>query len=52
MNEDLQLKLQAYLDGELPPGEVKGMADLVAQNPDRRAWLAELTHTRSALAGF
>lgn len=52
MNEDLQLKLQAYLDGELPPGEVKGMADLVVQNPDRRALLAELTHTRSALAGF
>jgi anti-sigma factor RsiW len=52
MNQDLQLKLQAYLDGELPSGEAKAVADLVAQDADVRALLAELTNTRSALAGF
>lgn len=52
MKQDLQLKLQAYLDDELPSGETKGFADFIAQNPDASALLAELTHTRSALAGF
>ena len=52
MKQDLQLKLQAYLDGELPAGEGKTIADLVARDTDARALLAELTHTQSALAGF
>ncbi len=52
MKQDLELKLQAYLDGELPSGEAKAVADLVAQDADTRALLTELTHTRSALAGF
>lgn len=52
MNLDLQLKLQAFLDGELPSGEAKVVAGLLAQDPDARALLAELTHTRNALAGF
>jgi anti-sigma factor RsiW len=52
MKQDLQFKLQAYLDGELSSGEAKAVADLVAQNADTRALLAELTNTRSALAGF
>jgi len=52
MKQDLQLKLQAYLDGELSSGEAKPVADLVARDADTRALLAELTNTRSALAGF
>lgn len=52
MKQDLELKLQAYLDGELPPGEAKVVANMVAQDADARALLAELTNTRSALAGF
>ncbi len=52
VKQDLQLKLQAYLDGELPSGEGRGMADRIAQDPETRALLAELTHTRGALAGF
>src|SRR5436190_18132785 len=52
MNQDLHLKLQAYLDGELPSGEARAVADLVAQDADTRALLAELTHTRSVLAGY
>ena len=52
MKQDLQLNLQAYLDGELSSGEAKAVADLVAQDADTRALLAELTNTRSDLAGF
>ena len=52
MTHELELKLQAYLDGELPSGEAKEVADLIAQNSDCRALLTELTHTRCALAGF
>ena len=52
MKQDLQLKLQAYLDGELPSSDAKAVSALLAQDVDARALLAELTHTRSALAGF
>lgn len=52
MNQDLQLKLQAYLDGELPSNEAKAVADRVAQDADSRALLAELTSTCTALTGF
>ncbi len=52
MKQDLQLRLQAYLDGELSFGEAKAVADLVAQDATTRALLAELTNTRSALVGF
>ena len=52
MNQDLHLKLQAYLDGELPSSEAKAVADWVARDADSRALLAELTNTRTALAGF
>jgi anti-sigma factor RsiW len=51
MNQELQFKLQAYLDGELPPGESKAVADTLKRDADARALFAELTHTRSALAG-
>jgi anti-sigma factor RsiW len=51
MNADLELKLQAYLDGELPAGEVKGVEALLAQNAGARDLLAELTNTRAALSG-
>jgi anti-sigma factor RsiW len=51
MNEELQLKLQAYLDGELPSGEAKVVRDLLARDAAARDLLAELTHTRDALAG-
>ena len=52
MKQDLQFKLQAYLDGELSSSEAKAIADLVAQEVDTRALLGELTNTRNALAGF
>jgi len=52
MKQELQLKLQAYLDGELPDGEARETADLLAQDAEARALLAELKNTRAALAGF
>jgi len=52
MKPEVQLKLQAYLDGELSSGEAKAVADLIARDAEARALLAELTHTCSALAGF
>src|SRR6266705_1333510 len=52
MKQELQLKLQAYLDGELPDGEARPVAGLLAQDAEARALLAELKNTRAALAGF
>lgn len=52
MNLERQLKLQAHLDGELPPGEAREVADLLAQDAEARALLAELKNTRAALQGF
>ena len=49
MKEDIQLKLQAYLDGELPAGEAKAIADLLGGDAEARGLLAELTNTRNAV---
>ncbi len=52
MKEELQLKLQAYLDGELPDGEARDVAGLIARDNDARALVAELKNTRGALKAF
>jgi anti-sigma factor RsiW len=52
MNQELQLKLQAYVDGELPDGEAREVSELLTQDAEARALLAELKNTRAALAGF
>ena len=49
MKQDIQLKLQAYLDGELLPVEAKAVADLVASDKQARELLTELTNTRAAI---
>ncbi len=49
MKQDLQLKLQAYLDGELPSGEAQAVTDWLAQDAAARDLLVELTNTRAAL---
>ena len=49
MNQDLQLKLQAYLDGELPSGEAQNLADLLDRDAAARDLFVELTNTRAAL---
>jgi anti-sigma factor RsiW len=52
MEHESQLKLQAFLDGELPESEAREMAALVARDPEATALLAELRNTRKALANF
>jgi anti-sigma factor RsiW len=52
MDSDVQLKLQAYLDGELPPAEARHVGSLLDQDEQARALVAELRDTRGMLAGF
>ena len=52
MDLDAQLKLQAFLDGELPESEAREMADRLARDPESAALLTELRQTTTALAGF
>ncbi len=47
-----QLKLQAYLDGELPEAEARSVSNWLAQDREAAALLAELRNTREALTGF
>ena len=50
MTEEQQLKLQAFLDGELPEKDAQEMAAWVARDPEATDLLAELRNTREALA--
>jgi anti-sigma factor RsiW len=47
-----QLKLQAYLDGELPEAEAREMANRLTRDQEAVALLTELRQTRQAVAGF
>lgn len=49
MNEELQLKLQAYLDGELTDREAEAVGNLLARDSAAQSLLVELTNTREAL---
>lgn len=51
MNEDAQLKLQAFLDGELPSREAADVAAWLANDTEAQALAAELKNTAAALAG-
>jgi anti-sigma factor RsiW len=52
MDYDLQLKVQALLDGELPEAEASEVNQRLARDPEAAALREELRQTRSALAGF
>src|SRR4051812_1303740 len=52
MNEEQQLKLQAFLDGELSEAEARDVAALVARDADAAALMTELRNTRQVLANF
>jgi len=52
MDQKIELKLQAFLDGELGEEEAREIANLIAQDKDAAALVGELRHTRQALAGF
>jgi anti-sigma factor RsiW len=51
INHDSQLKLQAYLDGELSAREATEVKDWLAKDQDGQALLTELKNTSAALAG-
>jgi len=51
MNYEEQLKLQSFLDGELPEGDAREVAAWVARDKQAAGLLAELRHTREAVAG-
>ena len=52
MTDEQQLKLQAFLDDELPEAEKREVAAWVARDSEATALLNELRNTRRALAGF
>ena len=52
MDCEAQLKLQAYLDGELPENEQREVANWLARDQEAVALLGELRQTRKAMAGF
>ncbi len=52
MDYDSQLKLQAFLDGELPEAEAKVVANWLARDREAVALAAELRNTRQAMTGF
>ena len=52
MDYETQLKLQAFLDGELPEQEARDVAALVARDSEATDLLTELRNTRKALADF
>ena len=51
MNLEQQLKLQAWVDGELPEAEARQLAALVHEHNDARDLVGELRATKSFLAG-
>jgi anti-sigma-K factor RskA len=52
MDSELQLKVQAYLDGELPLGEARQIEDRLGRDAQAQSLLAELKMTTSLLAGL
>jgi anti-sigma factor RsiW len=51
MNEESQIKLQAFLDGELPAGEAAEVRQWLERDCEARELLEELKNTGAALAG-
>jgi anti-sigma factor RsiW len=51
MNQDLALKFQAFVDGELREAEARQVAQLLETDADARALVAELRDTKALLVG-
>lgn len=51
MNRDLQLKLQAYVDGELSGRKAREVEQLLTNDAEAKALANELTMTKQVLAG-
>jgi len=52
MTDEQQLKLQSFLDGELPEKDARDVAAWLARDADTTALATELRNTRKALANF
>jgi anti-sigma factor RsiW len=52
MEFEAQLKLQAFLDGELPDAEARQMSERLAQDPEATGLLGELRLIRDVMHGF
>ena len=52
MDYEAQLKLQAYVDGELSAADARQVTAWLKQDPEAAALEAELRNTNGALAGF
>lgn len=52
MNSERELKLQAYADGELAPPDAAEVERWLAGDPEARALLEEIRHTREALRAY
>jgi anti-sigma factor RsiW len=52
MNEEQQLKLQAFFDGELPEPEAREIAAWIARDSEATMLMTEFRNTRKALADF
>jgi anti-sigma factor RsiW len=52
MNEDFELKLQAYLDGELSEKETREVEARLVSDAQSKALLSELQNTRAAFLMF
>ena len=51
MNREAQLKLQAYLDGELAPAELREINEFLAQDQEAKALYMELQATKDLIRG-
>ena len=50
MNRDTQLKVQAYLDNELSPGDARNVSKLISSDVEARELYNELKDTREIVA--
>jgi anti-sigma factor RsiW len=50
MNTATQLRVQAYLDNELSPGEARKLAQVISTDPEARALYEELKQTHDVLS--
>jgi len=51
MNQELALKYQAFVDGELSESEARRLAQVLENDVDARALVAELRNSKAMLAG-
>lgn len=50
MKSDMQLKVQAYLDNELSPGDARKIGNWISSDPEARELYSQLKETRELVA--